>query len=254
MVWSIFQYENSFITTTREKINGVPCLKFKPKDHKGLLPTVIFYHGWHSSKEFKKFQAMSIAGFGYQVIVPDALHHGDREPIDHDDPQNLERYLWEIILQSVKESQKFIEIIISGHQADPARIGVMGSSMGAITAGGVFVDNSDVKCLVGFNGSFAWQEAIKRKNLPTSLNNKELIEYYDPMNNVDKIKERAISILHGVDDTSVPIDSQRLFFNKMHPLYIKNPEKLELKEYPKINHKITTGMLESAITWFKEQL
>jgi len=45
------------------------------------------------------------------------------------------------------------------------------------------------------------------------------------MNNEDKIKERAILILHGTEDTSVPIDSPRIFFNKMLPLYIKNPEK-----------------------------
>ena len=73
MVWSIFQYENSFITTTEEEINGVPSLKFKPKGYDGLLPTVIYYHGWHSSKDFKRFEALTIASHGYQVIVPDAL-------------------------------------------------------------------------------------------------------------------------------------------------------------------------------------
>lgn len=255
MVWSIFQYENSFITTTREEINGVPCLKFKPKDCKGLLPTVIYYHGWHSSKEFKKFQAMVIASFGYQLIVPDALHHGDRDAIDHDNPENLERYLWKIILQSVKESKMFIEAIINDHEADPARVGIMGSSMGAITAGGIFVNNPDLKCLVGFNGTFAWEEAIKRNDLPpNSQDIKELIEYYDPIKNADKIKERVILMLHGVDDTSVPIETQRLFFNKMLPLYTKNPEKLGLIEYPNVNHKITTGMMENAITCFKEHL
>ncbi|MCM1991608.1 prolyl oligopeptidase family serine peptidase [Oceanirhabdus seepicola] len=254
MVWSIFQYENSFITTTREEINGVPSLKFKPKNHKGLLPTVIYYHGWHSSKEFKRFQAMVIASFGYQVIVPDALYHGERNAIEHDEPQSLQKYSWEIILQSVKESQKFIEEIVKEHEADPARIGVMGSSMGANTAGGVFVENPHVKCLVGINGTFAWQEAIKRNHLPTSLNNKEFIEYYDPMTNADKIKERAILILHGTEDTSVPIETQMLFFNKMKQLYNKYPEKLKFLEYFKVNHKVTTGMLESAITWFKEQL
>jgi len=254
MEWSVFQYENSFITTTKEEINGVPCLKFKPKGYKGLLPTVIYYHGWHSSKESKKFQAMTIASFGYQVIVPDALHHGDRDVIDHDNPKNFERYLWQIILQSVNESKKFIEIIINDHEADSTRIGVMGSSMGTITAGGVFVENPELKCLVGLNGTFAWQEAIKKNDLPTSLRNIELIEYYDPMYNGDKIKERPILILHGKNDTSVPIDSQRLFFEEMLPMYIGNPQKLELIEYSNVNHRITTGMIESAITWFKKHL
>ena len=255
MGWSIFQYENSFITTTKEEINGIPCLKFKPKGYEGLLPTVIYYHGWHSNKDFIRFEALVIASYGYQVIVPDALHHGDRDAIDHDDPQNLEKYLWKIILQSVKESKKFIEAIVNNHEADSTRIGIMGSSMGAITAGGIFAHNPDVKCLVGFNGIFAWEESMKRNYLPqASENNKELIEYYDLMNNGDKIKERAILILHGTEDTSVPIESQRLFFNKILPLYIKDPKKLEFIEESNVNHRVTAGMLQEAVTWFKKYL
>lgn len=116
MSWSIFEYENSFIATTREEINGVPCLKFKPKGYEGLFPTVIYYHGWHSSKDAKRFEALVIASNGYQVIVPDTLHHGDRDAIDHDNPQNLQVYLWDIILQSVKESKEFIKEIVNYHE------------------------------------------------------------------------------------------------------------------------------------------
>ncbi|MBB6216568.1 hypothetical protein HNQ80_002670 [Anaerosolibacter carboniphilus] len=255
MVWSIFKHENSFITTTREEINGVPCLKLKPNNSKGLLPTVINYHGWHSNKDFKRFESLVIASHGYQVFVPDALHHGDKDPIDHDDPENLGKYLWKIILQSVKESKKFIEQIINNHEADSTRIGIIGDSMGAITAGGVFVYNLDLKCLVGYIGTFAWQEAIKVNHLPPiNQGNRELIEYYDPMNNEDKIKDRAILMLNGTDDTSLPINSQRGFFNKMLPLYKQNTSKFELVEVANVNHLITTGMLERAVMWFKEHL
>ncbi len=256
MVWSVFQYENSFVTTTREEINGVPCLKFKPKGYKGLLPTVINYHGSHSSKDFKRFEAITIASHGYQVIVPDALYHGDRDSINQAALKDMDKYLWEIILQSVKESKKFIEEIVDNHEADPKRIGIIGDSMGTITAGGIFIDNPNLKCLVGINGTFAWQEAIKRNHLPAaaSQDDKELIEYYDPMRNGDKIKERAVLILHGEEDTTLPIDSQRLFFNKILPLYIKKPENFEFIEASQVNHRISTGMLEKAVMWFKEHL
>ncbi len=255
MGWSIFQYENNFISTTREEANGIPFLKFRPKGYEGLLPTVIFYHGWHSSKEFIRFKAMTIAGYGYQVIAPDALHHGERDAIDHDNPQNLNKYLWKIILQSIKESKQFIDTIVSEHEADATRIGIMGSSMGAITAGGVLVENPDAKCLIGLNGTFAWQEAIKRKHMPAASNeNKEMIKYYDPINNGDKVKEKAILILHGVGDTSVPIETQRLFYNQVYPLYTKNPKNLQLLEESNIDHKITMGMMQDAVTWLEEHL
>jgi len=255
MVWSIFQYENSFVTTTKEEINGVPCLKFKPKNYEGILPTIINYHGWHSSKDFKRFEALTIASHGYQVIVPDALYHGERDPINHDDPENLNKYLWKIILQSVKESKKFIEEIASCHDADPKRIGIMGDSMGAITAGGVFTENTDLKCLVGFIGTFAWQEAIERNHLPAiNQDNKEAIGCYDPMNKGNKLNNRAILMLNGTKDTSVPIDSQKLFYNKMMPLYGEDKNKFQLIEVDNLNHFITTGMLERAVMWFKEHL
>lgn len=255
MVWSIFQYENNFVTTTKEEINGVTCLKFKPKNSNGLLPTILNYHGWHSSKDFKRFESLVIATNGYQVIVPDALYHGDRNPINHDDPQNCERYLWEIILQNIKESKKFIQEIINTHEADPLRIAIIGDSMGAISATGIFIDNPNLKCLVGVNGNYTWQESIKINELPpTNEGNKELIKYYDPLYNEDKIKERDVLILHGNADSTFSIDTQKLFYNKLLPLYIKNPNNFEFLDVSNVNHRITTGMLERAIIWFKEHL
>lgn len=254
-MWSIFPYENHFIDITREEINGIPCLRFAPKGQGGPYPTMINYHGWHSSKDFKRFESMTIASHGYQVIVPDALYHGDRGAIDHDNPQNLERFLWDIILQSVKESGGFIEEIINRYQADPEHIGIMGDSMGAITAGGVFAVNPGLKCLIGLNGAFAWQEAINRKNLPDAgQQNLELIKHCDLMNNQDKLRERALLMLHGTEDTSVSVDNQRYFYNKIQPLYTKHPERLSLMEASGVNHRTTTGMLERAIIWLKENL
>ncbi|WP_105617286.1 dienelactone hydrolase family protein [Vallitalea okinawensis] len=254
MEWAIFEYENNFTTTTREVINSVPCLKVRAKNSSGILPTIIYYHGWHSSKEFEKFQAMSMVSFGYQVIIPDALYHGERDPIDHDNPKNLEKYVWDIIFQSINESEKFISEIIEIHGADPTRIGVIGSSMGAITASGVLVKNKIVKCLIGLNGTFAWQEAIKRNHLPMSSVHQKSIEYFDPMNNMNQLIDRAISILHGIDDTSLSIETQRLFYNRILPQYYMSPEKIQLIEYSKIDHRITIGMLEAAITWFIKHL
>ena len=40
-MWSIFEYENDFITTTKEKIDDISYLVFTPKGYDGLLPTVI---------------------------------------------------------------------------------------------------------------------------------------------------------------------------------------------------------------------
>lgn len=254
MEWSIFQQENSFVTITEEKVDDIPYLRFTPKGYTGVLPTVIFYHGWHSSKDFKRFEAISIASFGYQVIVPDALYHGERGAIDYDKPGNTEKYIWEIIFKSIRESDVLIKHTIEKHNADPRRIGVIGSSMGAITAGGIFIKHTDLKCLSGFNGAFAWQEAVRMNSLPPSELYKDEIELYDPMMNDEKIKERAVSIFHGVEDTSVPIEIQRRFADRMRPLYRNSQDKLQLTEFNNINHRIMTSMLANLITWLKSYL
>lgn len=254
-MWSIFKYENDFVAITKEEINGIPCLKFRPKVSRIVLPTVIYYHGWHSSKDFKRFEALILASHGYQVIVPDALHHGEREPIDHDNPKNLVKYEWKIILHSVMESKNFIEQVINNHEASPNRIAILGSSMGAISAGAIFAMNTGLKCLIGLNGTFAWQEGIERGDLvPANKDNKKLIEEYDPLNNGDKFKERAILMIHSTEDTSVSIENQRIFYNSMLPKYVEYPERIRLLEANKVNHHITTGMLEKVVIWLKENL
>ena len=254
MEWSIFKQENAFVMITEEKVDDIPYLRFNPKEYTEKIPTVIYYHGWNSNKDFKRFQAMSIASFGYQVIVPDALYHGERGVIEYSNPEIMDKHIWEIIIKSIEESDVLIKKAIEKHDADPKRIGVIGSSMGAVTAGGIFVKHDDLKCLAGFNGAFAWQESIKNNILPSSEIHKDEIKLYDPMTNEEKIKERAISIFHGVEDTSVPIEIQKQFVDIMRPHYTNNQDKLQLIEFSNVNHRITTSMLENLITWLKTNL
>lgn len=254
MEWSIFKLENAFVTITEKRVGDTPYLRVNPKEYIGVIPTVIYYHGSHSNKDFIRFQAMSIASFGYQVIVPDALYHGERGSTEYSNPDFLEKHIWEIILKSIQESDILIKKAIEKHDADPTRICVMGDSMGAITAGGVFVKHDHLKCLAGFNGAFAWQECIKMNILPSSELYKDEIKLYDPITNEEKVKERAISIFHGVEDTSIPIEVQKKFVDRMRSFYINNQDKLQLIEFSNVNHRVTTGMLENLITWLKANL
>lgn len=50
-----------------------------------LNPKVNYYHGWHSSKEYQRFKGTVLAVYGYQVIIADAVYHGERNPIDYNE-------------------------------------------------------------------------------------------------------------------------------------------------------------------------
>lgn len=259
MGWKAFDIESELVLIEKISVGEIPCLRIRPRGAKGKLPTVIYYHGWHSSKEFQKFKGTALSIYGYQVIVPDAIYHGERNPIDHDEPGALDKYIWEVILQNTEESTYLIENVINSFDADPNKIGVIGSSMGGFSAAGAFIKNTSLRALVNMNGSCGWvntQELLRSfdNSPPISKEEVKRLSKYDPMYNKERLERRPILILHGDMDSSIPIDSQRLFYKEVAPLYSENPEKLRFVEIPKMNHYISIGMLEEAIEWFEKYL
>lgn len=257
MARPIVNIEHTYVKDKKVEIAGIPCLSFSPAG-KEEVPIIILYHGWKSNKEYQRFRATTIAAYGFRVIVPDALFHGERNAIDHTAPNALERYFWQVVVQSVEEAKAIIKHIDKSHNG-PTRIGLMGHSMGGFIASGVFTANPEIRSLVVFNGSCAWLELEKiiREQAgeePLCKDKRDEIRKYDPYNNLEKIQGRPILLLHGNSDTSVPIEGQRLFYNQAVKLYEEEPEKIEFIEVPNMNHYISTGMLAQGIEWCKKYL
>src|SRR5690625_5630515 len=61
------------------EINNIPSLVVTSSNKQNEpLPTVIYSHGFTSSKEFNLPIAYLLASAGYRVVLPDSLHHGER--------------------------------------------------------------------------------------------------------------------------------------------------------------------------------
>lgn len=241
-------------------MDGIPALLFRPKGKEGLLHTIIFYHGWGSKKDSQRLRAFILCSFGYQVIIPDAIHHGERSIIDYRNPNNARDYFWPVIFNNIRESDIIIKEAIEKYSADPKAIAVMGNSMGGFTSAGIFTHNSDVKTMVVFNGSCNWNHsnAIFKENFAFEYSDayEELehkINSLDPMNNLQLLLDRPILLLHGIADSVVPIVSQKIFYEKIRLLY-KERNNINFIEYPNLNHFVTTSMMEETAKWFKEWL
>ena len=241
-------------------IGEIPVIIFRPKESKGSFPTIILYHGWSSDKETQRMRGFILASVGYQVIIPDAIHHGERNSIDDYDIENAKKYFWDTIFNNLDESDSIIDELILKYNADPMRIGVMGNSMGGFTAAGVFAHNSKIKALVVFNGSCGWEnsnrifkETFEISILEGSREVEEKINKIDPMNNLHLLKDRPILILHGDSDTVVSIESQRIFYDKTKLIY-EDKDKIKFVEYNNLNHFVTTNMMEESIAWFYRYL
>lgn len=241
-------------------IDHIPALVLTPINDSDLHPTIVFYHGWGSSVEKQKFRGFILASLGYQVVIPCSIHHGDRKPVDHKSAENAGKYFWEVIFNNIEEFKKVFEYTVSSQSADLDRIGVCGNSMGGFTSAGIFSYYPDVKAAVIFNGSCNWGYSNKcfldvlkfnADDFPKEIQNR--IDKYNPMNNIESIKNRPILMLHGDSDTMVDVGAQREFFSESFNLF-EDSDKLCYIEYPKLNHFVTTNMMEEAGKWFYKYL
>lgn len=254
MEFKSFQEESPFVEKKRVVIEEIPCLVYRPKGQSGPYATVINYHGWSSNKEFQNFKAIILANFGYQVIVPDALYHGERGSLNYSEEGKLENYLHKVLLRSIEESGVLLDYAIKNLQAEKDNISVIGHSMGGFTSAGVFLKHASLKTMVVINGSCAWEKmlaSVDQKQQSKVELSKELrkLERMDPYNNLEKFYKRPFLLLHGKEDDTVPIESQRIFFEKAKSYYGKDQKYIRFYEIPDIPHAVTMHMFEQVITW-----
>lgn len=222
--------------------------------------TIIFYHGWSSCKESQRLRAYILASFGYQVIIPDAKHHGSRGSLDYLNKDVACKYFWDTVLSNIEESSSIIKYAIDNLQADKDNIAVSGNSMGGITSSGVLIKHSYIKTAVIMNGSCNYRGLNKKflsrielnKDLQNELEKLEkTLDLYDPYQNIEKIDNRKILILHGKKDSIVDINPQIEFVKKMKSFSRDN---ISFIQYERLNHFVTTNMMEEALIWFEDQL
>lgn len=252
--------DSSFLDQETHMIGEIPVLRLIPKHTKKPFKTIVFYHGWSSSKEVQLMRGMILASFGYQVILPDSINHGERGIVDYEDPEEVVKYFWPTVLKNLDEYSEIRDFALENFNADKGEIGVSGNSMGGFTASGIFTYNPEIKALVILNGSANWTGAnfifkeLVPGELPDWLKEEEIkISEIDPMNHMEKIIDRPILMLHGGADSVVDIKSQKDFYKTAHALY-SDRSKIELIEYNNLNHIVSTNMMEESVKWFKKFL
>ncbi len=246
---------------SRVKLGNIPCLFVKPIFDTEKAATILYYHGWSSNKDNNLFIGKILAFHGYNVILPDAIHHGERGKLEKYGVQELRRYFWEVILNTVKEYETLINAAEDRLGISRHRLAVMGSSMGGFISSGIFAANKEIKCLINMNGASAWQKAEETYKAMDfegkGMTDKKILEeikIYDPLSRKDELYPRPILLLHGDADTSVPIDIQRYFYDEIKDVYKDKPERLKFVIEPRLNHYKTVKMMEETIAWLDKYL
>ena len=251
----------SFLNIEEEKIyiEDIAAIVHTPKNMDRDMETLIFYHGWSSDKETQRIRGLILAAAGYRVVIPDAINHGERDALERYGMNEADKF-WPTVFKSIDEWDTLIEGLVSKYGIDRNKVGIIGNSMGGITAGGLYTENQEIKALVVLNGSMAWEHTNNKIKKQANIEmiqelvelEKQVIER-DPIKNMDKLVDRPILSLHGEADEVLTIDSIKKFHKSIAPKY-QDKERLKLIAYPDINHTISTNMMEEAIIFFNKYL
>lgn len=254
------------IIIEKELIGQIPVLHLgEQTTFNQELPLIIFIHGFQSAKEHNLHYAYLLAEKGFRVLLPDVIHHGEREA-DLSDSQMMPRF-WEMVLQTIQDLSLLKDDLLSRKLIDPIRIGVAGTSMGGIVTNGALAAYEWISAGVSLMGNPSYvayaelqMEEIKKRKVNFPATDEEVakvIEQLKPFDlslNQDKLSDRPLLFWHGAKDPVVPYQHAYRFYEGVKAGYEEAEEKIDFILDPKAGHKVSReGVLKTA-DWFAKHL
>lgn len=236
-------------------------------------PVVILNHGYippadyqTNGPEYRQFIS-ALAGAGFVVIKPDYRGHGqsEGEPAGgHFSPA----YTYDLLnlIASIKQTPGL----------NPARVGLLGHSMGAHVALRAAVSSNDIKALATMSGVVGsmqdifdnWPSSPVTSDRPTTLvrgkRNELIAKYGEPKNNPsfwDSVSAinfvryitAPVQIHHSLEDAMVPY----LFSDHLAAALKDAQKSVEFHSYPGDDHQLIASravVLQRLVNFFKTNL
>ncbi len=254
------------INIRTEYIQDIPILNTaKEEAFSEQLPTLIFLHGFTSSKEQNLSYAYLLAKNGFRVILPDFPLHGERAvPLSSEDRQWK---FWDIVIQGIRELKGITDHYVKNGKTDPGRIGVAGTSMGSITMFGALTQYDWIKTAVSLMGTPCYEEFANvmvqsiQKNggkLPLSVSELESkvrsLKPYDLSLNPKSIGDRSLLIWHGKADNVVPYQLTKRFYEDIMESGMFKENQIHMVTDAAAGHKVTRDACHQAVQWVIERL
>jgi uncharacterized protein len=225
----------------RTEIRGVPCITLAPPAEP--VGRVVLMHGWGSTNESYLFFASLVAGWGYEVIVPELPLHGDRGTLNYWEAETLQANFWQVIVQSVRETGNIVAALARDSDLP---VTMIGHSAGGFISAGTFAGQPGVRSAIVINGSCAWVRFEERyreqSGLPAmSRDEQAALAEHDPFGRLLALPEKPLLLLHGLEDTIVPVGSQNDFVEAAAE---RGSDAVQFHTFERVNHQITLGMLQ----------
>lgn len=223
------------------------------------LPTVLFYHGFTSSKLVYSYFAVALAQAGFRVVMPDAPEHGAR--FDGDETRRLQRF-WQILQGNFTEFTALKAALYQQGLIDNQRLGVGGASMGGMTALGIMTQFPEVKSVACLMGSGYFSTLASHLFPPLTVTTPEqqatfdaIVEplaRWDVSGQLAQLASRPLFLWHGEEDDVVPAaETARL----QQALVKENLDaKLTCLWEAGVKHRITPTALTATVSFFTRHL
>lgn len=250
-------------------VEAIPLLLYQRHDVAGPKPAVVYYHGVTQAKDGSVDThptARRLADRGFVVALPDAPGHGERPSATTLLPrlrESLAREFSADIEQAADEATGLFEWLAARPDVDPARLGVLGVSMGGFTAAAVAARlHTRLRAAVCIAGSagllncFAATDAIAPGRwgpLDRSIDaeTRARIHRIDPGGYPERYAPLPLLLLHGERDTWNPCATSQRFAAALHPFYARTaPDALRLVIVPGAVHWPPHPMvIDEAVGW-----
>lgn len=239
-----------------KKIATVPTLHVIQKELvTKRVPTVFFLHGYGSAKEHNLHVAYLLAEKGFRVILPDALHHGEREQSLKGSERDTS--FWEIVLTSISEFEHMVSELQEKGLVTKSQIGMSGTSMGAITMYGALAKYDWLKVAASFMGtayyeSFANDQLHMLHNRGGVISKEEVEEIlhhirpFDLSTQLHMLSDRHLFIWHGEEDDIVPYHYSKQLYDTIQ----NNVKSMTFINEKKFGHRVSRYAILQAVHWF----
>jgi uncharacterized protein len=247
-----------------EKLNikAIPSLHIVKKENASKqLPFVIFVHGFTSAKENNLHYAYLLAEKGMRVVLPEALFHGERQ--EGLQTKELSFRFWDIVLTTIEELNLVKEYFEAKGLIDVERIGLAGTSMGAIVTLGALTKYKWIHSAVSLMGSPYYQsfarlqiEEMKKREIALPISDEDLNQLFETLNQYDlslqleKLGNRPLFLWHGKLDQVVPFEYSRQFYDTIKNKY----HQVEFIADDKAGHQVSREGLIRTVEWFETHL
>ncbi|OCA84283.1 esterase [Bacillus sp. FJAT-27225] len=253
------------IGISKEVVNSIPVLHVVDEHLQAeRLPFVMFVHGFGSAKENNLHIAYLLAEKGFRVVLPEAVHHGERE--QGLSQNELSIRFWDIVINTIHEVNGVKDFYVKKELADPDRIGLAGTSMGGIITLGALTKFEWVRAAVSLMGSPSyydmanWQVSeLKRLGYELPQSEEELmvqleaLKEYDLTLQPEKLAGRPLLFWHGQADTTVPHRFAWDFYKSL--LAGKNGQgDVKFISEQHAGHKVTRQGTYGLVDWFSLHL